>query len=164
MFFNGKNSASPPYAAILWVLILLFLLRTIGQLIQYFSPVEWLPQLEAWQGSTLPYGFLLFSQLIILVAMIRITRQHASGCVRRSASKGKWLLAFGTIYFVAMASRLVIGLAHLSAHPWFYKFIPALFHLVLATFVLLIAGYHMNWVARDDKMDTDGTMQRRKMR
>lgn len=154
-----KNQASPPYLAILWVLIFLFLLRTIGQLIQYSSPVEWLPRLEAWQGSTLPYGLLLFSQLIILAVMIRITFQHASGCVRKSASKGKWLLALGAVYFAVMASRLFIGLAHLSTHPWFYKFIPAFFHLVLATFVLLIAGFHMNWVARDDKMDSGGAMQ-----
>ena len=159
MPFNIKNSASPAYVAILWVLSLLFLLRTIGQLIQYLSPVEWLPQLEAWQGSTLPYGFLLFSQLIILAVMVLITRQHASGCVRKSASKGKWLLAFGAIYFAVMTSRLVIGLAHLSMHPWFYKFIPAFFHLVLASFVLLIAGFHMNWVAKDDKKDTGGAMQ-----
>jgi len=159
MSINIKNPASPPYVVILWVLSLLFLLRTIGQLIQYLSPVEWLPQLEAWQGSTLPYGFLLFSQLIILAVMIFITRQHASGCVRKSASKGKWLLAFGGVYFAVMAGRLVIGLANLSTHPWFNTFIPALFHLVLATFVLLIAGFHMNWVGKVDKNNSGGAVR-----
>jgi len=159
MSLNIKYTASPLYVAILWGLSLLFLLRTVGQLVQYLSPVEWLPRLEAWQGSALPYGFLLFSQMIILAVMILITRRHASGYVRKSASKGKWLLVFGVAYFAVMTSRLIIGLAQLSAHPWFHKFIPAFFHLVLASFVLLIAGFHMNWVAKQDKMDTGRAMQ-----
>lgn len=77
------------YALALCTLSFLFLSRIIGQLIQYFYPVAWLPALESWQGSALPYGFLLASQLIILAVMIRVTFQHASGCARRNPNKGE---------------------------------------------------------------------------
>jgi hypothetical protein len=159
MSCNKKNPAFPDYAVILWTLSLLFFLRVIGQLIQHFNPVSWLPQFEVWQGSPLPYGFLFFSQLIILAVMIRITQQHASGCVQKNPSQGKWLLAIGVLCFVGMTGRLVIGLTNLSAHPWFHKFLPAFFHLVLATFVLLLAAFHMNWVAKNNKCDLSEDMQ-----
>lgn len=141
--------------AILWTLSFLFLARIAGQLIQYFNPVAWLPKLEAWQGSSLPYGVLLLSQLIILAVMVYISSQHALGRVQRNPSKGKWLLTLGMLYFVSMAGRLIIGLANLSLHPWFHTFIPAIFHLVLATFVLLLAAFHMNWLGWIDRYKLD---------
>jgi hypothetical protein len=143
--------------AILWALSFLFLARITGQLIQYFNPVPWLPQLDAWQGSSLPYGVLLFSQLIIFALMGRISSQYTLGRVKQNPSKGKWLLSLGILYFLSMAGRLVIGFTNLSMHPWFHTFIPAIFHLVLATFVLLLAAFHMNWFSRSDqyKLDKD---------
>ena len=156
---NNKNPAYPAYVVILWSLGLLFFLRVIGQLIQQFNSVAWLPQLEAWQGSSLPYGFLLSSQLIILAVMLRVTRQHALACVQKNTSKGKRLLAFGVLYFIGMTGRLVIGITDLSMHPWFHKFIPAFFHLALAVFVLLLAAYHMNWVGKNNKYDCSEDMQ-----
>ncbi|MFZ5524553.1 MAG: hypothetical protein ACOY9D_10810 [Pseudomonadota bacterium] len=161
---NIKTYPNSPYRLQAYVVALcalsfLFLSRIIGQLIQYFYPVEWLPALESWQGSSLPYGFLLVSQLIILVVMLRVIFQHASGCARRNPNKGRWLLFFGTVYFVSMTGRLVIGLANLSAHPWFHKAIPTFFHLVLAAFVLLIAGFHMNWVGKSTMNDFGEAVQ-----
>ena len=147
------------YVAALCMLSFLFISRIIGQLIQYFYPVEWLPALEFWQGSSLPYVFLLASQFIVLAVMLRVTFQHASGCARRNPNKGRWLLTFGVLYFVSMSGRLVIGLGNFSTHPWFHKAIPTFFHLVLAIFVLLIAGFHMNWVGKSNKNDLDEAMQ-----
>lgn len=151
-----KNLTSPLYVRILWLLIFLFLSRVIGQLIQYFNPIKWLPQFEAWQGSGLPYEFLFFSQLIILVVMVRSARLHALGRVRKNINQGKWLLGFGAIYFVVMVGRLVIGITHLSNHFWFGKPIPIFFHLVLATFVILVAAYHMGWLDKEDDNDLGG--------
>jgi uncharacterized protein len=148
---NKQNPAYPAYVVILWSLGLLFFLRVIGQLIQQTNSVAWLPQLGAWQGSSLPYGFLLSSQLFILAVMLRIAQQHSRGCVQKNTSKGKWLLVFGALYFVGMAGRLVIGIADLSMHPWFQKFIPAFFHLVLATFVLLLAAFHLNLIDKNNR-------------
>jgi hypothetical protein len=156
---NKQNSTCSIYIIVMWTLSLFFFLRVIGQLIQHFNSVAWLPQLEIWQGSSLPYGLLFSSQLIILAVMICITRQHASGCVQKNPSKGKWLLAFGVLYFVGMTGRLVIGLTNLSTHPWFHKFLPAFFHLVLAIFVLLLAAFHMNWVGKNNKCDLSEDMQ-----
>lgn len=156
---NKKISVFSGYTVILWSLSALFFLRVIGQLLQYFNAVAWLPQLEEWQGSSLPYEFLLSSQLIILAVMLRITSKHASGCVRKNPGKGKWILSFGTFYFVGMAGRLFIGLANLSAHPWFHKFIPAFFHLILAIFVLLVAAFHMNWVGKNNSSDMREALQ-----
>jgi hypothetical protein len=57
------------------------------------------------------------------------------------------------LYFTGMAARLVIGIADLSMHPWFHKFIPAFFHLVLAVFVLLLAVFHLNLIGKNNKRD-----------
>lgn len=157
--YNKANSPYPTYAIILWTLSFVFSLRIIGQLIQYFNAVEWLPRLEVWQGSSLPYGFLLLSQLIILFIMIRITRQHISGLVQKDSIKGRWLLALGTLFFFGMTARLVIGLVNLSAHPWFHKPLPAFFHLVLAAFVLLLSAFHMNWIGKNKRLDLSEDLQ-----
>jgi hypothetical protein len=156
---NKNTLVVPEYVYLLWVLILLFLLRVIGQMIQQLNSVSWLPPIDVWQGSSLPYGFLLSSQIIILGVMIRITRQHASARVQKNPIKGKWLLALGTLYFFGMSARLVIGLANLSSHPWFHKSLPAFFHLVLATFVLSLAAFHMNWICKTYKVDLSGRLQ-----
>ena len=159
MSYNNSNSAYPAYAAFLVALCFLFFLRVIGQLIQYVHAVAWLPRLETWQGSTLPYGLLLFSQLVILVFMLRITSQHVSGCIQRNPIKGKWLLGLGALYFFSMSARLIIGLASLSIHPWFNKPLPALFHLVLAAYVLMLAGFHMNWIGKRSKFTLSEEMR-----
>jgi hypothetical protein len=52
-----------------------------------------------------------------------------------------WLEIAGTIYFGAMFLRLVIGLSVPLAPAWFSATIPAFFHLVLAAYILVLAGY-----------------------
>lgn len=149
MACNKNTLALPAYTHYLWALSLLFLLRVIGQLIQQLNAVSWLPPLEDWQGSSLPYGLMLSSQIIILAVMIRITRKHETSCVQKNPIKGRWLLTLGALYFFSMSARIVIGLANLSTHPWFHKSLPAFFHLVLATFVLSLAAFHMNWICNN---------------
>lgn len=158
MTCNQNTLALPAYTHYLWALNLLFLLRVIGQLIQQLRSVSWLPPLEVWQGSSLSYGLMLSSQIIILAVMIRITRKHATGCVQKNPIKGRWLLTLGALYFFSMSARLVIGLANLSTHPWFHKSLPAFFHLALATFVLSLAAFHMNWIC-NDKLDLSEDLQ-----
>lgn len=65
------------------------------------------------------------------------------------------MFVLGLIYFVAMTARLVIGLANLSALDWFHKPLPAIFHLVLAAFVLTLAAYHLDWVGKGNKFALD---------
>lgn len=136
------------FAVALWILTFLFCLRVLGQLIQQISPLPWLPNLEEWQGSALPYWLLLTIQLAIIAVMVLSVRRYTSGNLVRRPAQGKWLLSLGTIYFVVMAGRLVIGWTLPSAGPWFHKPIPAIFHLVLASFILLLGAHHTSWTAR----------------
>jgi hypothetical protein len=48
----------------------------------------------------------------------------------------------GVLYFGSMSARLVLGLAVFSDVAWFAKPLPALFHLVLAGYVLTLGHYH----------------------
>jgi hypothetical protein len=102
---------------------------------------------------------MLSSQIIILAVMVRITRKHAAGCVKKNPIKGKWLLTLGALYFFSMSARLVIGFANLSTHPWFHKPLPAFFHLVLATFILSLAAFHMDWICKNNKLDVSEDLQ-----
>ena len=145
---HNQEKPAAGFTVALWVLTFLFCLRVLGQLIQQTVVISRLPGLEQWQGSALPYWLLLAFQLAILGIMTQSTRRYNSGRSVRSLAKGKWLLSVGAIYFVAMAGRLAIGLANAFVNPWFHKPIPAIFHLVLAFFVLLLGAYHMNWADR----------------
>lgn len=156
---DKRTSAFHAYACFLWAFSLLFLIRIVGQLIQQVDSVLWLPPLAAWQGSSLPYAILLPAQLIIWAAMICTSHRHASGRVKRSRTRGKWLLLLGGLYFLSMTTRLVVGIAGLSTIPWFQKSIPAFFHLVLAAFILSIAAFHMNWLGKTNEFDRSESLQ-----
>jgi len=54
----------------------------------------------------------------------------------------RWLLGLGAIYFAAMAFRLAAGLTFLADSAWFATTLPAIFHVVLAGFVLSLGHYH----------------------
>jgi len=130
------------HVILLWSLFFLFLLRVLAQLVQFSSPVGFIPPFERWQGSGLSYPVLLGSQLVILVAMgwgaARFT--HGGVCARRAV--GTWLLVLGSLYFISMAARLVLGLTLLADSAWFSKTLPAFFHLVLASYILVAGHFH----------------------
>lgn len=137
-----KSQATPAvHAVLLGLFTALFALRVAAQLVQYASPTRFLPAFEAWQGSGLAYPVLVASQLTILTAMV-----WGTGAVRRRPrvrkTVGRWLIALGAVYFSSMAVRLVLGLTVLSDLAWFAKPLPALFHLVLASYVLTLGRYH----------------------
>lgn len=144
-----RKVGSSGYVSALWLLIALFCLRVIGQLVQAISPVSWLPPLTVWQGSALPYEALLAIQVAIIFAMLCIATRHAAGTVQRRRRLGNWLLFAGAIYFLGMVGRLIIGLADWSDKPWFNRPIPAFFHLILASYVLLLAAFHLNWLRKE---------------
>ncbi|MES2353197.1 MAG: hypothetical protein V4568_02145 [Pseudomonadota bacterium] len=55
---------------------------------------------------------------------------------------GNILAWLGGVYMVTMLARLAIGLALPTAAPWFKAWIPGVFHVVLAAFVLTVSVYH----------------------
>ena len=124
----------------LWLLTALFAFRVIAQpLALVWDP---LPPFESWHSRTLPYAALLFFQILILLVMSLITMRFSRGAVRPSRVLGAALLAFGGLYFGVMLVRLVAGLTLMQGHGWFDRPLPAVFHLVLASFVIAIGRYH----------------------
>ena len=120
----------------------MFGLRVLAQWIQFVSPVGFIPPFEAWQGSRLSYPVLLGSQLLILGILIWGAARIGSGRALRNPRLGCWLIVVGTVYFLTMAMRLALGLTLLAAVPWFAKSLPASFHMVLASYMLVAGHYH----------------------
>ncbi len=127
------------YAAALWLLSFLFAIRVAGQAAQYWFPQAYLPAFHSFQGSKLPYWPLLGSQLVILGLMLRVSWRVTNP----RPSLGKYLAWLCAIYFVLATARLAIGFAEPSAPEWFRAWIPGAFHVVLALFVIVLAGYHL---------------------
>ncbi|MDH3256475.1 MAG: hypothetical protein OEM27_02560 [Nitrospinota bacterium] len=130
-----------------WLMLLLFLFcfRVGAQLLQHFFPVSFLPAFEDWQSGALPYWVLVIFQIIIIVICFRITYQFVTGTVQSNHRTGKLCLLFGIIYFSIMLFRMVAGLTLAPDHAWLGARIPTLFHLVLATFLLILGHYHFKF-------------------
>jgi chromate transport protein ChrA len=124
------------------MLTFLFAARVAAQALQRWLPVPFLPPFGAFQGSALPYAILLPAQLAILALMSRIVWRTHKSALRRRPRASRILAILGCIYFAAMLARLLIGLIVPGAPVWFRTPISALFHLVLATFVVVLAAYH----------------------
>ena len=126
----------------LWALTFLFSLRVSGQALQLAWPQPWLPPAAAFQGSGLPYPVLLGAQLLILTLMLRVAWRAQAGGLQPDPRRGRALAWFGGTYLVLACVRLGIGLAWAGAPRWFHAWIPAMFHPVLAVFVLMWAAQH----------------------
>ncbi len=129
----------------LWLLTGLFAFRVAAQPLARVW--EWLPPFEAWHSATLPYGWLVFFQLLILLAMIRISLRFSRGRVRASRGVGTALLAFGGLYLGVMLTRLVLGATAMRGDAWFDRPLPTTFHLVLTGFVIAVGWHHLRGAA-----------------
>ena len=72
-------------AALLWLLMMAFAMRVLGQALQRWAPQPLLPPFDAFQGSNLPYWLLLSVQLVILVVMTIVCRRVQTGSLAPSA-------------------------------------------------------------------------------
>jgi hypothetical protein len=134
-----EDRPSRTAAIILLVLLIAFLGRVIAQLIQLVAPTDLLPEFSAWQSGALPYALLLASQVVIIAVSLWLIARLWTGSLRRRPRLGLACLVFGAIYFAFMFFRLIAGLTFLAGAPFFGAILPAIFHLVLAT-MLLITG------------------------
>ncbi len=127
----------------LWALTLLFFLRILCQMLQLWLPQDFLPPFNAFQGSSLPYWILLPAQLAILTLMVRFSLclQHSKLVPNRRT--GLILAWMGGAYMAGSLGRICVGLVVPAAPPWFSTWIPAVFHVVLASFVLTLGVYHV---------------------
>lgn len=132
------------YAALMWALTLLFLLRVLGQAVQRWAPQPFLPDFGRFQGSHLPYGVLLGCQVVILLLMAGISWRVGAGSLPSARRTGVVLAWLGAVYMAVAVIRLAIGLLIPGAHAWFEAWLPALFHVVLAAFVAALGVYHLS--------------------
>jgi hypothetical protein len=126
----------------LGVLTFAFFLRVIGQAVQAWAPQSFLPPFDAFQGSSLPYGVLLLTQLSILAAMVVVTARIYRCTLMPQRRTGAVLAWLGGAYLSVSIARILIGVFMAAAPAWFRTWLPATFHLVLAAFVLTLAYFH----------------------
>ena len=126
-----------------WMLLLagLFGLRVVAQLAQAAYEVPFLPPFDDWQGSVIPYPALLATHAGILAAMVVVIARVRTDAIAPRPWKRQVCLAIGSAYLAVMAFRLVAGLTFLSDYAWFAQTLPTFFHIVLATFVLMLGRY-----------------------
>ena len=122
-------------------LSLAFLGRVVSQAVQKWAPVSFLPTFGEFQGSGLPYPALLTAQIAILAITVAVIARMRRGKSLISPRLIVPATVAGALYFAVMAVRLVLGLSVLSHSGWFSTWIPTVFHLVLASKLMLIGAY-----------------------
>ncbi len=125
--------------ALLLILLALFVARFAGQIVVVLMQPRWLPPMKDWYSGLMPYRYLLPSQIAIIVLMIAMIRQVASGAPpNRSLAIG--IFAFAVIYAIAMLVRFVILRRRHPDSRWHEGgMISILFHWVLASFLFTYA-------------------------
>ena len=124
-------------------MLALFVIRVIAQPLSLIVDSPLLPRFESWHGGVLPYPALLLAQLLIIAWFTRTAWRFSKGDVTPHRRRGVWVMTFGMIYFVTMLARLILGLTVMRGSRWFTSYLPTFFHLVLASFLLLYAHYHL---------------------
>ena len=126
---------------ILW----LFIARVVCQLIQYISPIDYLPEFDQWHSGVLPYRHLIIMQLVIITWCIVIIRGVKMATITPSFSKAIFLLSFGILYFCLMLLRLIAGFTFADDASWLNHPLPTLFHILLSIFILCHGHYHWQY-------------------
>jgi hypothetical protein len=144
---SESNPISRRYFWQLLILFFLFCLRVLGQMLVAFVHVSFLPPMKEWFSGLLPYPELLVSQFLIIILFSKICVDFYRGrgyFVQPSARFGRNLKVFGYIYFGGMVLRYVLRMSLYPNQRWFGGTIPIIFHCVLATFILVLANFHVN--------------------
>lgn len=121
---------------LLWILLALFALRVVGQLLVVAGVAPFLPPIDDWESGLLPYPVLFASQIVILAALATVCVQFTRGkgyFVRPQPWLATPLWAAGWIY----ATGMIVRYALLRRDA-----IPVVFHIVLGSFLLLVAHHH----------------------
>lgn len=135
-------SSSRDYARWLWLLLALFIVRVIAQPMALLTSARFLPPFESWHSGVLPYPVLVAAQLLIIAWFAHTAWRFSKGGVTPRYRLGIWMLLFGGVYFATMLVRLVLGVTVLSSNRWFSSVLPTMFHLVLASYLLVYGHYH----------------------
>jgi len=146
------NSQSPipykVYGTLMWFLTAAFACRVSAQLLVLSYPELPLPAFERWHSEVLSYPILVAFQLAILLMLGFLSHRVFSHQLIPNSKRANRLLVFGATYFLIMLFRLcvslsVIHLPGLSDLAWFQRPLPSFFHLVLASFILILARCYL---------------------
>lgn len=137
------------HARWLWLLLALFVMRVVAQPLALVLPPGIVPSFDSWHSGALPYPVLVASQLLIIGWLASTARQLSRGHPVPHRRRGVIMLALGAAYFLSMVARLVLGATWLRDEHWFASPIPTVFHLVLASAVLVYGHFHYKYGAPD---------------
>lgn len=139
---QNHKKFSRTYGKWLIALLSLFGFRVGAQLLQQIRPVTFLPAFEKWQSGTIPYWVLVISQVIIFFVCLRTVMKFMGGQVHPNQKFGKFCIILGGVYLFVMIFRFAVGLTIAPEHSWFGATIPTFFHMVLASFLLMVGQFH----------------------
>jgi hypothetical protein len=124
------------YAVGMAVLLVLFLLRVVGQVLAATTAPTWLPPMARWYSGLMPYRYLLPTQIVLLVVMIAMVigvDRRSSPFGTLSATAGVWIVWASYVYALGMVVR---SIRYALAVPERRGvLIPIVFHFVLAGFL-----------------------------
>ena len=123
------------------ILLALFVFRVGAQLWQSFAPTSLLPPFQAWHSGALAYPALVAAQIAIIVFVVWLVQGFWRGAIPPSAAVGRWSTWIGLAYLVGAVLRLGLGLTVARDVPFLGDLLPAFFHIVLASIVLVAADY-----------------------
>jgi hypothetical protein len=126
-------------------MLALFVVRVVAQPLALVVRASFLPPFESWHSGVLPYEVLAGTQLAIVVWQARTAQRFMTGRVQPRARLGALMLTLGGAYFVAMLLRLLLGATVFSDRRWFASPVPTVFHLILATYLLLYGHFHFHY-------------------
>jgi hypothetical protein len=132
-------------AALLWLLLALFVLRVVGQVVVALAGPPWLPDMKQWYSGLIPYPVLLPIQLVFVAVMAAIARDVGRGAgvfAGAGPALGRFLIGVAIVYAAAMGVRYLRWRRTPPEHR--RAWIPIVFHVVLATFVAVYG----EWLAR----------------
>jgi hypothetical protein len=133
----------PSRRALMWLCLMVFVIRVLGQFEVSLCALSWLPPLRAWESGLIPYPVLLPIQILLIAWMTVIAVDHwrGSGFFWVTTSRTRRLLRlFSGLYAAAMVLRLVITAA-LPPHNLLERgLIPVVAHWDLAAFIWLASN------------------------
>ena len=132
-------------AAALWTILALFAGRVAGQLAVAIGIAPFLPPMDQWQSGLLPYPALVSAQVAILAVLGTVSIQFSRGrgyFVRRRRWLGTPLWIVGWMYACSMVVRYAVWMTMRPDQRWTGDLIPVAFHIVLASFLLVLSDHH----------------------
>lgn len=140
---NQLNISGNKITHLLWLLTTVFCFRVVMQPLSLVTESNWLPDFEEWHSNITPYFVLLTVQITIIIVMVLVNKAHQKGSIVPNPKLGNILIVIGSIYILVMVGRLLLGITLTDPSRWISNKLSPWFHLVLATYLLIIAQYHL---------------------